>query len=205
MSEDPISFNAGDANLYRYVGNCPINYVDPFGLAHNQAGTTDPNHIVDRVRELESRGLCKDEILEQIRDEHAGNDNRYFYTDEYGWVDIRHFGEAANYANSYGSVITEGLGFANEVFQWINESGDEYRSGFSPEDIPSNSAGAEFGDDYISDNESLTDSLERWLKDNGARNQNDKEAGRDKLPATDPSVRGGKCRGSSNPTSNPKK
>jgi RHS repeat-associated protein len=32
ISEDPTGFNAGDANLYRYVRNNPINFVDPFGL-----------------------------------------------------------------------------------------------------------------------------------------------------------------------------
>jgi RHS repeat-associated protein len=31
ISEDPIGFNAGDANLYRYVGNSPINGTDPSG------------------------------------------------------------------------------------------------------------------------------------------------------------------------------
>ncbi len=34
ISEDPISFAAGDANLYRYVGNSPTNFIDPNGL-HN--------------------------------------------------------------------------------------------------------------------------------------------------------------------------
>jgi hypothetical protein len=29
---DPLGFAAGDANLYRYVGNDPINDVDPSGL-----------------------------------------------------------------------------------------------------------------------------------------------------------------------------
>jgi RHS repeat-associated protein len=32
MSEDPIGFAAGDANLYRYVGNSATNYTDPIGL-----------------------------------------------------------------------------------------------------------------------------------------------------------------------------
>jgi RHS repeat-associated protein len=32
-SQDPLSFDAGDANLYRYVGNSPTNATDPFGLA----------------------------------------------------------------------------------------------------------------------------------------------------------------------------
>jgi RHS repeat-associated protein len=33
MSKDPISFNGGDTNLYGYVGNDPVNFVDPSGLA----------------------------------------------------------------------------------------------------------------------------------------------------------------------------
>jgi RHS repeat-associated protein len=33
LSEDPIGFAAGDANLYRYVGNGPVNGTDPSGLA----------------------------------------------------------------------------------------------------------------------------------------------------------------------------
>jgi hypothetical protein len=32
LSEDPIGFAGGDVNLYRYVGNSPINYTDPSGL-----------------------------------------------------------------------------------------------------------------------------------------------------------------------------
>ena len=33
LSQDPIGFNAGDANLYRYIGNSPTNATDPSGLA----------------------------------------------------------------------------------------------------------------------------------------------------------------------------
>ena len=33
ISEDPIEFNAGDKNLYRYVLNNPRNFFDFFGLA----------------------------------------------------------------------------------------------------------------------------------------------------------------------------
>jgi RHS repeat-associated protein len=32
LSTDPIGFTAGDANLYRYVGNSPTNFTDPSGL-----------------------------------------------------------------------------------------------------------------------------------------------------------------------------
>ncbi len=33
LSEDPIGFAGGDANLYRYIGNSPTNATDPSGLA----------------------------------------------------------------------------------------------------------------------------------------------------------------------------
>ncbi|MEL7079104.1 MAG: RHS repeat-associated core domain-containing protein [Cyanobacteria bacterium J06582_2] len=32
ISEDPISFAAGDSNIYRYVGNNPLFYLDPSGF-----------------------------------------------------------------------------------------------------------------------------------------------------------------------------
>lgn len=32
LSEDPLGFEAGDSNLYRYVGNGPTNATDPSGL-----------------------------------------------------------------------------------------------------------------------------------------------------------------------------
>ncbi|MGC4007201.1 MAG: RHS repeat-associated core domain-containing protein [Pirellulales bacterium] len=32
LTEDPIAFDGGDANLRRYVGNDPTNHVDPTGL-----------------------------------------------------------------------------------------------------------------------------------------------------------------------------
>jgi RHS repeat-associated protein len=40
-SEDPIGFRAGDADLYRYVRNNPINATDPSGLAASCCPTTE--------------------------------------------------------------------------------------------------------------------------------------------------------------------
>lgn len=33
VSQDPIGFAGGDVNLYAYVGNDPLNYIDPYGLS----------------------------------------------------------------------------------------------------------------------------------------------------------------------------
>ena len=77
-----------------------------------------------------------------------------------------------------------------------SEWGDDYRSGFSPEDIASNAA--EFGDDYMNDSTSSSDSLNNWLNGAGARNPTDPAAGTSSLPAGDPARGGGGNRGSSN-------
>ncbi|WP_273652329.1 eCIS core domain-containing protein [Cellulomonas fimi] len=165
--------------------------------APNQAGTTDPQHVLDFV---DAQTGSPGEVLDALSEAHGGNADRYFYTDTYGWVDIRHFGAAASYAASTGSVVAEGLGLLNEGLQWATEWGDSYRSGFSPEDIPSNAAGAEFGDDFVGsrEGESLHDALARWMTHAGARPASDEHAHREALPATDPAVRGGAARGSSN-------
>ncbi|WP_206046749.1 eCIS core domain-containing protein [Mangrovimicrobium sediminis] len=193
------------------VASAPLGLSSPVGslrraaapgqvsqLAPNQQGTADPADLIAFVQALEAQGMTNEEILERIQEDHATNAGRYVYTDEHGWVDLRHFGAAAGIASGYGSVAAETLGFGNEVMQWLTEWGDDYRSGFSPEDIPSNAAGGSFGDDYVNGNEALSDSLQRWLDDMGARSQDDPLAGRSSLPETDPSERGGEDRGSSN-------
>ena len=45
LSEDPLSFDAGDANLYRFVGNSRTNFTDPTGttLSGNPLTNVIPN------------------------------------------------------------------------------------------------------------------------------------------------------------------
>jgi hypothetical protein len=42
--EDPIAFEGGDVNLYRYVGNSPANATDPTGLAEEPVQGMTPSH-----------------------------------------------------------------------------------------------------------------------------------------------------------------
>ena len=73
ISQDPIGFGGGDANLYRYVGNEPTNATDPSGLEESKKKGVLPR---DRTPEQEvARGKI-DYWLEQYRrhfgiDEHA--------------------------------------------------------------------------------------------------------------------------------------
>jgi RHS repeat-associated protein len=51
ISEDPIGFNAGDPNLYRYVGNSPTNFTDPSGLDPVDSGwESERQKIIDGSR-----------------------------------------------------------------------------------------------------------------------------------------------------------
>jgi len=47
MSEDPIGFNAGDPNLYRYVGNFATGAVDPDGLEETVWNSKEVREVLD--------------------------------------------------------------------------------------------------------------------------------------------------------------
>ncbi len=194
-------FNSANLALYGYSHLNPLIYTDPDGRAPNQAGVTDPSVILAQIQTLEQGGLTRAQILSRVSETHGTNKDRYFYTERYGWVDVRHFAKAAELTSEGASpTVVEAKGFALEVVQWLTEWGNDYRSGFSPEDIPSNAAGARFGAN-LNAKESLSAQFQNWLKAIGGRNANDPIANKPGLPLTDPSDRGGKNRGSSNPTS----
>jgi RHS repeat-associated protein len=106
INRDPIG-EVGGINLYGFCGNNPVNSFDPLGLAPNQAGVTDPNHVL--------QALTKDPSLANIRDAHGGNQDRYFYTDKYGWVDIRHFAEAGRLSENGCGLFTEAVVSLNQI------------------------------------------------------------------------------------------
>jgi RHS repeat-associated protein len=51
-SQDPMSFAAGDTNLYRYVGNSPTNAIDPTGTdIYLKTGNNTGNPINDAIHQ----------------------------------------------------------------------------------------------------------------------------------------------------------
>ena len=197
LSVDPVTADGntgGNFNRYWYANNNPYRFTDPDGRAPYQGGVTNAWHVF--------ADLAKGKSLLWVSEHNAGQSNRYFYTDRYGWVDIQHFAKAASMVRSgLGPAWVKAAGFGVEVRQWTFEWGNDYRSAFSPEDLPSNSAGTDFAQSYR-DGDTDASAFSRWQKDAGARQPSDPKAGFNLLPTKDPSFLGGEDRGS-NASSSP--
>lgn len=60
-TEDPIAFEGGDADLYRYVGNNPTNFTDPSGLLSDGA-----QKILCAYNEAHVAGVSNGDIIASI-------------------------------------------------------------------------------------------------------------------------------------------
>jgi RHS repeat-associated protein len=75
-AKDPIRFAGGDANLYAYVSNDPVNHIDPNGLAGNQCGRDELQWWIDIIerweklspQELKEQCLPDKDFLRQLKD-----------------------------------------------------------------------------------------------------------------------------------------
>jgi len=114
----------------------------------------------------------------------------------------RYYAESARLiSNGESATEVRTFGFLLEVQQWMTEWGDDYRSGFSPEDLSSNAAGIDFAEN-LEKGESLATGFLRWAAASGAVvDPEDPSTGYDGMPAQDPSFKGGTGRGGSNATS----
>ncbi len=71
LSNDPIGFAAGDANLYRYVGNGPTNATDPSGLVEN--GISQPGEHWRIFNIFTSNPDKAQYVVRKVRPATAGN------------------------------------------------------------------------------------------------------------------------------------
>jgi RHS repeat-associated protein len=60
LQRDPIKFEGGDTNLYAYVGNDPVNYVDPSGL--DREIIRDPTGYTHDVLHLFTPGVPNSDV-----------------------------------------------------------------------------------------------------------------------------------------------
>ncbi|OGI83523.1 hypothetical protein A2997_00260 [Candidatus Nomurabacteria bacterium RIFCSPLOWO2_01_FULL_36_10b] len=168
-------------NSYSYANNNPINLIDKDGNVPNKAQAVTPEKILQIIGTIEINNTnssdTKKDMLDRIANEFYevddyNNEPRYVYTKERGWIDFKHFTKAAHETNKIGLPATLLGGFVVE----IGQAYDKDPSGFSYEDLPSNSAGALFGlhfnnfTKYKSQNNSISNELKNYLNKIGATN-----------------------------------
>jgi len=69
MSEDPIGFNAGDPNLYRYVGNFATGAVDSDGLEGKSRSKQFAKDVLDQILDSDERMAgWMDEVSEEMKE-----------------------------------------------------------------------------------------------------------------------------------------
>jgi RHS repeat-associated protein len=65
LSEDPLGFDGGGANFYAYVGNHPVDFVDPLGLAKSAAQCAEILKQIKFLTGLLAKELAKyDPVLD---------------------------------------------------------------------------------------------------------------------------------------------
>ncbi len=72
LSHDPKGFAAGDANLYRYVGNSPTNATDPSGMWITTTSKADADNILARLQAISGASS----VIPQPR---PAGDGRYIF------------------------------------------------------------------------------------------------------------------------------
>lgn len=92
ISQDPIEFDAGDPNLYRYVGNDPTDATDPSGL-------------IDMPMTASGKAWIDPAEKQKILDGHLA------YYSNFGWFDWNHAG---------GDDVASG--FAKKVIDAVNQN-----------------------------------------------------------------------------------
>jgi hypothetical protein len=87
-----------------------------------------------------------------------------YHVEGEGWIDMLHFFAAAEIGKMWGDTIAQILGWANEVNQVIKLDPSGHPFGGN-EDLASNKAGANYGDDGI-DDRNLEVTIIDWIEKN---------------------------------------
>ncbi len=138
ITEDPIGLDGGDSNLYRYVGNDPINRVDPSGLDFNA-------HLYQWESSIYSNtGLFQDTYVGRLDGRDVVRDFGAGVTFSVDWAALRTFAdlfwETAPPNSGWGPVRSWGAENWNLYFARYGtrrEAADPYAGRFpSPQTSP---------------------------------------------------------------------
>ncbi len=78
MSEDPIKFMGG-INFYAYVGNSPLNWVDPQGLCPNDCDNPPPIPVAPQGVSTDFNLMLTNAAMRQIGGDYTGTQLAWFY------------------------------------------------------------------------------------------------------------------------------
>ncbi len=78
------------------------------------------------------------------------NGIRYLHLRDGAIIDLKHFMAASDVALTLGEVLANALGWLKEIDQWMDNEPSGHPLGGN-EDLRSNLDGADFGDEYLSD------------------------------------------------------
>jgi RHS repeat-associated protein len=115
ITQDPLGFDAGDSNLYRYVMNGPTNSADSSGMGPNQQHVVNLPGLIKKValfeQQKENVGKTPAVVLDRLQSAWRNTTDKwyYLYTKRYDWVDINHFLTAASYQTKLQGAVFWGL------------------------------------------------------------------------------------------------
>ncbi|MEQ9262023.1 MAG: RHS repeat-associated core domain-containing protein [Owenweeksia sp.] len=138
---DPKTKKYPDISPYATFANNPISFTDPDGKepVRKQTGT-----IENAVAYLKKENATTIEQIIEVYNGIGEDDEvpegfvRYVYTEKNGWIDLKHYFNAAMVSTEVGDLAAEAAGEAVELNQERKKQGSAY----SYEDLPSNRMGA---------------------------------------------------------------
>ncbi|MDT0594942.1 RHS repeat-associated core domain-containing protein [Glaciecola petra] len=119
ISEDPIGFEANDANLYRYVFNNPLNATDPSGKsAAQEYGVILCKIVVPQAGQYKVVGQCLSDLYEGIGKGIASSTANDGLVLEFGGCIAKGIinntaGEAGGAVNSFGGAVGSAINNMN--------------------------------------------------------------------------------------------
>ncbi|XZE36949.1 RHS repeat-associated core domain-containing protein [Pirellulaceae bacterium SH501] len=109
LSNDPIGFAAGDTNIQRYVGNNPVNYVDPSGLVG------EPIEVSISI-DVDSGGMWSSGGTSSADDYHGFLD--------IAWAVTTTFVTEVGSSFSDGRAIDSAMGVIDKEINWVVDQVD---------------------------------------------------------------------------------